>query len=890
MFRHVLLAAVLGTAVAPLSAAFAQDSSGPPTIGQRLDRFRKNLFGAEDETTLTAPPPRSGGHQPASAQRGNPAAQQRPGAREPLPERTVTTVAQGGQRQSSRRTYQPGYTPASRDPLPDHQAAGSSAVDDDEPRMPSGHAGPRRAQAPTETVETFEPTLADRSPASDSAPRPPIERMNDISARPIPSSARAIPSRTNDEAGLDSSAPSASGGARPIASNKPAAPQTLEERLAAARSKQTPNGLRPSASAPPKPAAGLKTQQDDSATAGNSATVGGSRPEQLGSDEPIERMAVRPMRKPLPEDRSAAEQASDLTDTAASAPPNANELRGARPVERVARVDKPAPQTPQATADAGAAPRGRSRSAEPNDGVLFRRQSPVLGVETAGPRTIKIGTPAAYNVTMQNTGDVAARDVVVSVKLPEWAEVAATQPAVGTARSVMLDGGSGVQWTIPALEAKSRAELGLSIVPRKSRPFDLSITWTHTPEASQALVEVQEPKLLMNLAGPDEVYFGEREVYKLTLSNPGTGEAENIVVRLLPTSAGDEQAVSHPIGNIAAGESKVVELELTARQANALEIKAEAVGDGDLHAMIDEVIVVRKPELQVAVQGPRLQYAGTPATYRVRVSNPGNATAKNVQVNALLPRGASYLASSEGGSVDPDKRKVTWTIGNLRAGTEATLAFKCQLNAPGANLAQVACHAEGDLRHQGTASTEVEALADLTMKIIDPQGPAPVGQEVVYEVRVKNRGTKGAEDVEIMAFFSPGVEPTAVDNAGRHEIGAGQIVFAPIPVLDAGQEVVYKIRAAADRPGNHVFRAQVTCSALDTKLSADESTRYYVDDGLEPDDAADEDANDYQDDEPYGDDEQLGYEERDDEMASEAADDLGDADYEEDFDDEPQPE
>ena len=52
----------------------------------------------------------------------------------------------------------------------------------------------------------------------------------------------------------------------------------------------------------------------------------------------------------------------------------------------------------------------------------------------------------------------------------------------------------------------------------------------------------------------------------------------SVNLRLLPTSAGDEQAVSHPIGNIAAGESKVVELELTAKQTNTLEIKAEVQG------------------------------------------------------------------------------------------------------------------------------------------------------------------------------------------------------------------------------------------------------------------------------------------------------------------------
>lgn len=491
-------------------------------------------------------------------------------------------------------------------------------------------------------------------------------------------------------------------------------------------------------------------------------------------------------------------------------------------------MEVPPPVTPRSEEPASAVSTGAGSS------TLFKRQSPVLSVETAGPRTIKIGTPAPYTITMQNSGDVAAQEVLVSVKLPEWAEIASAEPQTGTTRNVMVDGNPCLQWLIPALDPRSRAALSLSVVPHKSRPFDLAVQYTHTPSTSQALVEVQEPKLVMNLAGPDEVYFGEREVYKLTLSNPGTGDAENVVVRLLPTSAGDEQAVSHPIGKIAAGESKVVELELTARQADTLEIKAEADADGGLHAAIDEVIVVRKAELQAIVQGPKMQYAGTPATFRVQVHNPGNATAKNVQVSALLPRGASYLSSSDGGTVDADQRKIGWTIGNLRAGTDATVAFKCLLNAPGANTAQVACHAEGEIRAQGAATTDVEALADLVLDAVDPQGPIPVGQEVTYEVHIKNRGTKGAENVEVVAFFSPGIEPVAVE-PGEHEIAAGQIAFDPIAVLNAGQEIVYHIRAKADRAGVHTFRTEVTCPTLGTKLSTDETTRFYLDDSVDPD-------------------------------------------------------
>ena len=68
----------------------------------------------------------------------------------------------------------------------------------------------------------------------------------------------------------------------------------------------------------------------------------------------------------------------------------------------------------------------------------------------------------------------------------------------------------------------------------KGRGFDLAVQWTFTPISSQTIVDVQEPKLNMTIAGPDEVLFGQSKLYRLTISNPGTGDAENVIVQLDP--------------------------------------------------------------------------------------------------------------------------------------------------------------------------------------------------------------------------------------------------------------------------------------------------------------------------------------------------------------------
>lgn len=463
--------------------------------------------------------------------------------------------------------------------------------------------------------------------------------------------------------------------------------------------------------------------------------------------------------------------------------------------------------------------------------TLFEQQGPVLRVHASGPQRIKVGTVSAYTLTIENSGNMQAEEVVVAVRIPDSADVANIHAQDGSARpNSGADGSPLLEWSIPRLASGARSELTVGLIPRKNEPFELTAAWTHAPVGSLAAIEVQEAKLVMSLTGPEEVFFGEREIYKLTLSNPGNGDAENVLVRLLPTTPSDEQAVSHQIGTLAAGENRVVELELTARQVGTLRLKAEAIADGGLLTSVDEEVLVRRADLKIDMEGPSLLYAGTVGVYRMHVSNPGNAIAKNVQISAVLPAGASFIDCSDGGVYSQEHGRIVWTTSNLRPGAAWSCSYRCELNHPGMNTAQITGIADGDLRQVATAETEVEALADLTLSVKDPPGPMPVGDDVIYEVRVKNRGTKAAEGVEIVAFFSPGIEPVDVEG-GPYEVGPGQIALAPIAALNPGQEMLFKIRARAHRSGTHVFRAEVECPALETKLAAEETTRFYGEQG-----------------------------------------------------------
>lgn len=516
--------------------------------------------------------------------------------------------------------------------------------------------------------------------------------------------------------------------------------------------------------------------------------------------------------------RAAAEAFSPPTEPAATAP----RLSGATLVPSTPR-DRRASEPDHAWAQTVI-------TDEAGPDVLVSNQTPLIASDILGPKQILIGREASYRVRLHNDGDVPANELVASIRIPSWADVVDTTASRGMIQQSQDNRTPGaLEWQIQRLDAHASETLSLKLVPRASRPLELGVTWTCAPVGSRAVVEVQEPKLRMHISGPDEVLFDKPQIYRLTLTNPGTGTAENVKIDLLPPGGGEDAVSTHRLGDLPPGTSQSVEVELTAREAGKLYVKALASADGGLSSDAAKDIFCRKPELDVDWRGPDSKYAGTAATYYFRVRNPGTATADDVSVVVALPEGMEFTSASEGQMFAPERHTVTWRVGSLGPGDDYYMELKGTLRTPGANQLRVSAEtAGGELSDSKLAETNVVALADLTLDVSDPRGPVAIGADAIYEIRIANRGANSAENINVVALFSEGIEPETVEGA-MYSASDGRVTFRSIDKLDAGRQIVLRIHAKGTQPGNHVFRAEVLCKDLDTRLAEEETTRFFAD-------------------------------------------------------------
>ncbi len=473
-------------------------------------------------------------------------------------------------------------------------------------------------------------------------------------------------------------------------------------------------------------------------------------------------------------------------------------------------------------------PKPASAQLDGDSGPLFLAVSPAVAIRCIGPSELVVGQPASYRMEVKNSGQVSARGVLIAVAVPAWVEVVKHETLVGQVRVIRQDNHQQVQWQIATLDPGAVCQLELQLQAQENRPVELRVQGSIQPLDSQVELTVKEAQLQLALEGPDAVEFGQRAVYRLVFSNPGTADAQDVKIRLLPIDSSD-QPDEHTLGTIAAGGRKVVEVELVARRRGTVDIRVEATAQGNLKAVAHKRVRVLKAQLALAVQGPRVRYAGTEAVYRVQVTNQGDAPARNVRVRALLPSGLELVQSSHSGQWDAQKGELRWKLGRLGPGESMTLQARLKWTTEGRGIIRVVAQAQPDLSASARHSTQVIGLADLDLDLKAPRGVVPVGEETTYKVILTNQGTKAAEAVQMRVVVSPELELISLGGVGTKFEIHGHQAQATVDLVAPGKSRTVEIRTKALSPGSHVVRVEVFCPSLNIQLGEQKTTRFFAD-------------------------------------------------------------
>jgi len=496
--------------------------------------------------------------------------------------------------------------------------------------------------------------------------------------------------------------------------------------------------------------------------------------------------------------------------------PTNSEPRAFRPIEN--NADSP----PFAFESTPPRPIASDETAQIADAVPSQqtrvRSMPIVSAETTGPAELRLNKQALYNIKLDNLGDDIARDVTVEIELPVGASAVKTAPKC----EVLPDG--RLRFRIGQIEPKAEKNLAIHLTPTKRGDSQLRTT-VQTSGTSSLATESREPKLKITAYGPGKAVYGEKLTYKLVVENTGDAPCRNVQLRAgMPKGLKPQVSSSgDTISELGVGESKELFVVCNSETTGELTLSFQVASDCGVQATTHTRLNISRPLVEVTTQGPAVAYLKRDCVYSILITNGGDGPADDVRVKVNLPKGMRVVALDREAKFDSEANTLTWALKQIPKSGIETFRFKSIGEEEGAQVHDVEVTASAGVRTLSRHTTEVVSRADVSMQIADTAGPIEVGESSIFEVLVRNRGSKEAQNVTVNVELPD--ELGAVRSTTYRAVGQ-QIAF-PVQSLKPGEKKIFRFEAIGNASGDHIVKVRLRADALDNEITAEESVFYY---------------------------------------------------------------
>jgi|GEM_PF-1288962 uncharacterized repeat protein (TIGR01451 family) len=424
---------------------------------------------------------------------------------------------------------------------------------------------------------------------------------------------------------------------------------------------------------------------------------------------------------------------------------------------------------------------------------------PVLAIETTGPSDINVNKTATFTISLKNMGDTIAHDIKLRTVLPRGVELAAA-----SLRGVNDNG--VLSFEVGDLQAKKTTQVRIDVTPRQRGTVELISSATITSRLTSKL-NIRQPQLKLATQTAKEAIYGKTVPLRIIISNVGDGVAENVVITpQLPGSLTNQNpAQSISVGTLQPGQSKAVPYSVPATQTGRIDIGFKAAEAGGEYITAKTHIVVRRPMLETEFVGPNVTFLDRENVYELRVSNPGDADVKDVEVFCALARGLQVTVLGSKAGFNREKNLLQTKIALLPAGATEILRFKAKAVIGGQQLQEALARTKGGLTSTQQHITKVMTRANLSVAIGSRQGATEVDESATVDIAVVNGGSALAENVEVRVVL-PAALKGVIGEA--YDIQNNEVRFSAA-TIEPKKRMILSFKATSRLPGDHRFKVIV---------------------------------------------------------------------------------
>jgi uncharacterized repeat protein (TIGR01451 family) len=443
----------------------------------------------------------------------------------------------------------------------------------------------------------------------------------------------------------------------------------------------------------------------------------------------------------------------------------------------------------------------------------------LLTLEKRGPAAMNLGQPARFEIVVRNVGSVRATQVRVEDTLPEGVRFLGGNP-----HPVLED--SRVVWNVPQVLPGEEHKLYLEVQATSAGELATQTSVSHTLESR---VQVRPALVGLAVKAPPQARIGQATVFEVQLSNAGDRPVSQVVLTAqLPAGLIHQsgRAIESEPFYLPPHTSKTVTLTTTALQPGPQSMEVAILVQGRKDASAYTEVFVGEPSLVVQVPAAARIAPGRVSGLPIEVTNFGVRPARNLVVTSVLPKGLEFSGASDQGWHRGNS--VQWAIDHLSPGQKRLLRVQVKATAAGDFVHVVTARAADNMKAQAEGHVLAEGAAQVSLDTKVKDNPLELNKETVFEIRVSNDGSLPDSNVQLRASLPEGMVPRFIDPLKYHLEGK-QVVFDPIPRLEANAQVIVRIGVLATSAGDQRLRVQVASDQLRAPLSREERTLVYRD-------------------------------------------------------------
>lgn len=311
----------------------------------------------------------------------------------------------------------------------------------------------------------------------------------------------------------------------------------------------------------------------------------------------------------------------------------------------------------------------------------------------------------------------------------------------------------------------------------------------------------QSPTVTVEWVSDGEINVGQECVCHLIVKNSGSVDARDVLVetnfpatvRLTgakPAPAETRGRAVWKFSSLAPGKEEKIEIKLIPSRRGPLTAKAAVRFTG--YAAGD--FTVKEPLLKLAMTGATKVNVGESASQFIVVSNPGTGVAKNVSIEAWIPKGLEH----------PRGKRLVMAVGALSPGESRKVRLSLTAIDGGAQTVKVKATADAALAQQEERIVKVSAPS-LKVAMAGP-GLRYVGRTAAYKITISNNGGIPTNNVRVIHKLPEGFKFLKADKGGSYDADNRTISWF-VGRVEAGKKLSVTAVAAAAKLGSHVHRA-----------------------------------------------------------------------------------